>query len=273
MKNLLLATAFIFSVFAASAQKEFYGKDIPADLKETKLAAVLSGSDEYNDQLKEAVEQHWKFSDFQFINESAFEQYKSDPAYSFLYLQTGEVNGYSTEFFTLAIGNKKKSEQPLVLKELIVDSEKLNSNGAPLVHLYVQHLQQYVNAVESGDITDRTFSDRVISKETYRIKEMPLLVTEKDLDESIRDAAKQKEYYPGEIQVVSRERINEAILNKESVAVADVILTGERNNMYCYKRIYDASSGELLYRQDTESLHGKKQGLIDDDLKSLHKAR
>ncbi len=273
MKNLLLSVAFVFSVFTVSAQKEFYGKDIPASIKGSTLAVVMDGSDRYNEQLRDAVNQHWKYTAVEFIDEATFEQYKSNASYSFFFVQSGQVNGYDTDFFTLAIGNRRKSEQPLILKELIVDTDKINKDGAPMVHLYVQHMQHYINGVESGNITDRTFSDRVISKETYRIKEMPLLATEKDLEESIRSQAKQKEFYPGEIQTVSRERVNEAVLKNESVAVVDVILTGSRNNMYSYKRIYDAATGELLYRQDTESLHGKKQGLTDDDLKSLHKAR
>ena len=233
----------------------------------------MSGSESYKVEVKNAVEQYWKHSAFEFIDETAYETYKADPAYSFILMTDGEVNGYPTRFFTLAMGNKKKSEQPLILKQLIVDGDKINSDGAPMVHLYVQNIQRYINGVSEGKITDRTFSDRWISDQTYRIIEMPLLVKESDLDVTVKDAEKQKEYYKGTLEVVSQERIKTAILENEAVAVVDVILTGDRRNMYCYKRVYDASTGEMLYRSDTESLYGKKQVLIDSDLKSISRAR
>lgn len=273
MKYILLSIALIFGVISTSAQVEFYGKNFPEDLKGTKLAVVMAGSEGYKVQLKDAVEKHWKLSQPEFIDEATFEQYKSNPEYSFLYVQSHELNGYPTDFFTLAIGNKKKSEQPLILKELIVDLKKINADGAPMVHLYVQQIQQYINRVAAGEITDATFSDRVISKGTYRIKEMPLLVREQDFDKTLSDPAKRKEFYSGAMEVVSQDRINDAILDNEQVAVVDIILTGERRNMHCYKRIYDAADGSLLYRTDTESLYEKKQGLIDEDLKSLDRAR
>lgn len=273
MKSHLFAAFLLLFAVSATAQIEFYGKNIPNNLKETTLAVVMSGSESYQVELKNAVEQYWKQSAFEFIDESTFEKYKSDPAYSFLLITGGEVNGYPTRFFTLAMGNKKKSEQPLILKQLIVDESKINTDGAPMVHLYVQHIQRYINAVADGTITDRTFSGRLVSDQTYRAKEMPMLAKKSDLDATIQDAAKREEFFRGEMEIVSQERINTAILENESVSVVDVILTGERRNMFCYKRVYDASTGEMLYREDTESLYGKKQGLIDSDLKSISRAR
>lgn len=273
MKSILFSAVLMLFAVSSTAQIEFYGKNIPSDLKKTTLAVVMSGSESYQVEVKGAVEQYWKQSPFEFIDEATYENYKADPAYSFFLITEGEVNGYATHFFTLALGSKKKSEQPVILKQLIVDQNKINTDGAPMVHLYVQHIQKYINAVADGKITDRTFSGRWISDQTFRGQEMPVLAKESDFDVTIQDVEKQKEYFRGELQTVSQERINTAILENESVAVVDVILTGDRKNMYCYKRVYDASTGEMLYMADTESLYGKKQGLIDSDLKSISRAR
>jgi len=273
MKSIIIVVTVLFSSTMALAQVEFYGQDIPKDLKETTLCAVMTGTEAYQAQLKHAVEQYWTYTDFQFIDEATFEEYKSDSDYSFFYIHLGEVNGYPTDFFTLGIGNKKKDARPLALKELIVDKKKINADEAHFVHLYVQHIQRYVKAVEEGKVTERAFSDRWISEETYRIQEMPLLVKESDFDPTIQDAAKRKDIYHGELEVAGQERINTAIAENESVAVVDVIMTGERRNRYCYKRVYDASTGEMLYRDDEEALYGKNHGLVDDDLKSIDRAR
>lgn len=273
MKYFAMAIFWLMSAGWAVGQVEFYGKDIPPAIKNSTLAAVMSGSETYKASLKQALENNWKYSAVEFIDESTFEQYKSDPAYSFLYLTLGEANGLPTDFFTLAIGNKKKGDQPLIVKQLIVDKEKISTDGAPMVELYVKNIQQYVKAVESGDITDRTFSERFISKGTYRVKDMPILVREKDFDTTLDTPEKRSEYFKGEIEIADQNRINDAVLEEDNAAVVDIILTGDRRDMYSYKRIYDAATGALLYRTDTEALHGKKQGLIEADMKSLAKAR
>lgn len=273
MKYILTMIFGLTIMFAGQAQVEFYGKDLPETLKETKLAVVMSGSESYQAELKQAVENYWKLSEFEFIDQQAFENYKSNSDYSFLYVQMGEVNGYPTDFFTLALGNKKKSEQPLILKELIVDKKKINGEGSPMVRLYVQHIQRYIKAVEEGTITDETFSGRWVSNETYRLKEMPLIVREKDFDSTLDTEEKRTTFFRGELVTSDQERINNAIIDEEEAGVVDVILTGERRNMYCYKRIYNAATGELLYSSDTESLYGKKQGLIQDDMKTIATAR
>lgn len=273
MKYILTLIFSWAALFCAQAQVEFYGKDLPETLKNTKLAVVMSGSETYQVELKQAVENNWKLSEFEFIDEQTFENYKSNPDYSFLYVQMGELNGYPTDFFTLALGNKKKSEQPLILKELVVDKQKINGDGAPMVRLYVQHIQLYVKAVEEGTIADGTFSGRWVSNETYRLKEIPLIAREKDFDTTLDDTEKRTTFFKGELIVADQERINNAILDEEDAGVVDVILTGERRNMHCYKRIYHAATGELLYSSDTESLYGKKQGLLSDDMKAIATAR
>jgi len=273
MKRIAAFLIFCIAVTAANAQIEFYDKDISETIKTTKLCAVMSGSESYQVQLKDAVEQHWDYTATEFIDDAGFETRKADSDFSFLYLAEGEVNGHATDFLTLAIGNKKKSEQPLIVKQLIVDKKKISDEGAPMVHLYVKQIQQYIKAVSEGDITDRTFSDRVISDATYKVEEMPLIVREKDFDSTLDDEASRTEWFKGKLIIADQQRINGAVLEEQDVAVVDVILTGSRHNMYCYKRIYDAASGAVLYREDTESLHGKKQGIIQDDFKSIVKAR
>lgn len=273
MKRLLVFTLSLGFWLTATAQVEFYGTDIPSKLAKTTLAAVMSGSEAYQVQLKQAVEQNWKLSNFEFVDEAGFEYLKGNPDYSFLYLAEGEVNGLPVDMFTLAIGNKSKKEQPLVLKQLIVDKKKISRDGAPMVHLYVKNIHAYVKAVEAGEAKDRTFAQRMISSKTYRLKEeLPLMALETDFDATMTPE-KRNEVYRGEIKIVSQDAINDAILEEKDVAVADVVLSGERREMYCYKYIFDAATGALLYYQETEALHGKKQGFIENDLSSISKAR
>jgi hypothetical protein len=273
MKKIILGVLMTLIAGFSFGQREFYGKDIATRLKSMKLAVVLDGSDSYNLKLKQAVEQNWKLSAFEFVDERTYETLKLNPEYAFLVMTQGTVNNLPTDFFTLAMGSKKKAEAPVVLKELIVDKEKISTSGAAMIELYVKNMQIYVNAVLDGKISETASSSRFISTNTRLIKESKLLTLAKDIDKTITDPAKQQEFFKGEIKIVSQDEINEAIHNGDEVGIADVILTGERENRYCYKRVYLASTGALIYLQDTEALHGKKTGWLEADLKIFDRAR
>jgi hypothetical protein len=273
MKKIIAGLLMTLLVGFVYGQKEFYGKDIATKLKSLKLAVVLDGSDSYNLKLKQAVEQNWKLSHFEFVDGTTFETLKTNPEYSFLVTLSGTANNLPTDFFTLAMGNKKKAEAPTVLKELIVDKEKINTTGAPMVELYVKNMLLYINGIADGKISETATSARFISNNTRLIKESKLLLLASDLDKTVADVAKQQEFFKGTLQIVNQDAINEAIHNGEAVGVADVILTGERDTRYCYKRVFLASTGALIYLQDTEALYGKKTGFFDTDLKIFDRAK
>jgi len=59
----------------------------------------------------------------------------------------------------------------------------------------------------------------------------------------------------------------------KEINVADVVLTGEYKTKHCFKRVFNAATGELMYLADEPSLQGKKEGFLIDDMKSIARAR
>ncbi len=59
----------------------------------------------------------------------------------------------------------------------------------------------------------------------------------------------------------------------ECLAIADVVLTGEDKTKWCFKRIFNANTGELMYLRDDAALFGKKEGFITEDLRMLEQSR
>jgi hypothetical protein len=55
--------------------------------------------------------------------------------------------------------------------------------------------------------------------------------------------------------------------------VSDVLLTGEYKTKHCFKRIFNAGTGELMYMGDDAALAGKKEGLLSQDLLNVMRAR
>ncbi|MBL7984060.1 MAG: hypothetical protein JNM91_03640, partial [Flavobacteriales bacterium] len=52
-----------------------------------------------------------------------------------------------------------------------------------------------------------------------------------------------------------------------------VVMTGEYKTKWCFKRVFNANTGELMYLRDDASLFEKKQGFISEDLRMLEQSR
>ena len=56
--------------------------------------------------------------------------------------------------------------------------------------------------------------------------------------------------------------------------VSDAVITiGDHKNKHCFKRVFNAGTGELMYLRDDAAIFGKKEGFIEEDLKAISRAR
>jgi hypothetical protein len=58
-----------------------------------------------------------------------------------------------------------------------------------------------------------------------------------------------------------------------TITVTDVLLTGDYKTKHCFKRIFNAGTGELMYQGDDAALAGKKEGILAQDLLNVMRAR
>ena len=86
-------------------------------------------------------------------------------------------------------------------------------------------------------------------------------MAEGDLDKEPARRRRAKAHYTHEFQVMSAEQLgNAAREGKAGVALSDVVLTGDHKNKHCFKRVFNANTGELMYQADEAALYGKKEG-------------
>jgi DUF971 family protein len=142
------------------------------------------------------------------------------------------------------------------------------------VTLYVKHLQDYLRQVESGKITDKTTADRLYSTRNRHIRDMQLWLGQEHLDKTLPDAAKVKEVYASTAHIKPVKQLLEAVEKQDrEVVVTDVVITGDYKTKHSFKRLFNAGTGELMYLRDEQALHGKKEGFLDEDLKTVDRAR
>lgn len=287
----LVAATLITAPLAAQ-----YGTFDPAAVKGAKgstLIVVLDAGDSpYNRAITDAVKSHWKFSPaYEFVTVAELGAQPIDPAKTYL-LKTRRTDPVKFEgtFLTLVKGWKQKKGEALEqtgnaftsigtdhdLAYLLIDTKAIDEqNMAAQLNLYVKHIQDYLKQVEAGKITDKTTADRLYDGRTRLIREGELLIAKEHLDTSLPDEGAIKAEYTAPMRVVPMSAVADAAKSGSSgTLVSDAVITiGDHKNKHCFKRVFNAGTGELMYLRDDAAIFGKKEGFIAEDLKAITRAR
>lgn len=286
---LLLATLSISA--AVTAQYGTFDKKAVAEAKgTTTLILQDAGDSPYNRTLMNAVKANWRFTsstDFGVITDLAntpidptktylMKVRKSDPQKHELYFLTLVQGWKAKKGDVLTVENNAVTNLPPAqeLASILIDPELLNNGGNEMLNLYVKSLQDYLKQVELGKITDKSTADRLYDSRNRLIKDMELWVAKDQLDKSLPDLASIKETYTHEVKLMDYSQLMAAAAKGQpGVAVADVVITGDYKTKWCFRRVFNASTGELMYLRDEAALFDKKMGFIKDDLRILEQSR
>ncbi len=278
--------------FVASAQ---YGSFSPAAVKTartTTMVVVLDGGNTaYDRAITEAVKSNWKgTSNFEFVPAADFAMRPIVPEQTYL-MKVVRVDPVKFEgtFLTLVQGWKLKkgatvtsdakgfsnipSEQELA--SILIDPATVNDPAtAGLVTLYLDHIQDYLKQVETGKITDKATADRLYGARTRLIRDGELLLAKEHIDKNFAEASI-KELYTAPVKVVGKGQVMSAVQQRDpGTTISDVVITvGDHRNKHCFKRLFNAGTGELVYLGDDQAIFGKKEGFIDTDIKNVQRAR
>ncbi|MBK8225978.1 MAG: hypothetical protein IPK70_02235 [Flavobacteriales bacterium] len=270
-----------YGSFAAPAVKA--AKALP-------LVVVLDAGDSpYNRALMNAVKAEWKFNasvDFITVADLGMQPISADRTYLMKTRRTDPVK-FEGSFMAVVKGWKQKKGDALQqtdncftgigaeqeLASILIDPKAIaDGKAAAMITIYVKHLQDYLKQVEGGKVIDMATADRLYASRTRLVRETELLFSKEHLDKSLPGAEAIKAVY------TSPFRIGDAIAAIEAQdrtkTVSDAVITiGDHKNKHCFKRVFNAGTGELMYLRDDAAIFGKKEGFIEEDLKALERAR
>jgi hypothetical protein len=294
MRTLTTACLVLFTFLNSFAQ---YGSFDAAALKAAKATTLIvvldGGGTPYDRAVMEAIKGDWKFNgSFEFLTmaDLAMMPVAADKSYLLKVSKVDPVKFEGT-FLTLVQGWKPKKGEMLTAKDnaftsipvaqelayLLIDDKTMNEkNTTQMLRLYVRHIQDYANLVANGKIIDRATADRTYAGRTRLVRDTELWVAKEHMDKSIPDAAKAGEFYTSPMQLKSLPELMGAIEKQDrAITISDVVMTiGEdHKNKHCFKRVFNAATGELMYHSDVQAIFGKKEGFIEDDLKAIERAR
>ncbi|MEO7081996.1 MAG: hypothetical protein ABIY71_10735 [Flavobacteriales bacterium] len=290
MRNNLLLAAIAVSI-SASAQYGTFDKKAVATAKGSTTIVLRDATDSpYNRDLMNAVKAHWKFTagtDFGTITDLA--TMPVDPASIYLMkIRKSDKEKHDATFLALVQGWKMKKGETLnvennavtnlppaqELTSIMIDAELMDNGGSAMLNTYVMNLQDYLKQVENGKITDKATADRLYVSRNRLVKEMELWVAKDQLDKSLADQAAIQETYKGKVKLMDYSQLmSAASQGTPNVVLTDMVITGEYKTKWCFRRVFNTSTGELMYQRDEAALFDKKMGFIKEDFRVLEQSR
>ncbi len=291
MRSILLSALVLFSLSSIAQYGSFDAAAVKAAKGTTTIVVLDAGDSPYNRMIMNAVKSEWKFTaGFEFVTVPELAAQPIDPAKTYL-LKTAKVDPVKFEgtFLTLVKGWKQKKGEPLQQKDnaftsiaseqelafIMIDPKAIaEKNMAAMLTVYVKHLQDYLRSVEAGKITDKATADRLYASRTRLVRDTELLLAREHVDKSLPDAAAISVHYTAATKLGGLSDITAAVEAQDRThTVSDVVMTGDYKTKHCFKRVFNAGTGELMYLADDAALYGKKEGFIDVDLKNIARAR
>lgn len=290
MRKFLVLSALSVAIAANAQYGTFDKKAIAAAKGSSTIVLRDAGDSPFNSELMKAVKANWKFTsstDFGSITDLVTAPL--DPTKTYLVkVRKTDAEKHAATFLALVQGWKmKKGEQLTVednaltnlppeqeLASIMIDAKLLDNGGSAMLNVYVKNLQDYLKQVETGKITDKATADRLYAGRNRLIKDMELWVAKDQLDKSLPDLAAIKATYTHEVKLMDLSQLMAAASKGQpGVCVADVVITGEYKTKWCFRRVFNASTGELMYQRDEAALYDKKMGFIQDDFRVLEQSR
>jgi hypothetical protein len=289
LRSLPLLAALLVTA-QLSAQYGTFDAAAAKAAKATTLVVVLDAGDSpYNRAVMNAVKGEWKLNaglDFITVADLGMQPISPDKTYLMKTRRTDPVKFEGT-FLAVVKGWKQKKGEQLQqtdntftsipaeqeLASILVDPKVLaDGRKAAAVTLYVKHLQDYLKQVEGGKISDKATADRLYSGRTRLVRETELVFAKEHLDKSLPGADAIKAQYASAFSIGDPVAAVEA--QDRSKTVTDVVMNvGDHKNKHCFKRVFNAGTGELMYLRDDAAIFGKKEGFIEEDLKAIERAR
>ena len=289
IRSLLVITSF-GSLSLLHAQYGSFDAGAVKSAKALQLVVVLDAGDSpYNRTVMNAVKSEWKLnsaSDFITVSDLGMQPISADKVYLMKTRRTDPVKFEGT-FMAVVRGWKQKKGEALAqtencftsipveqeLASILIDPKAIaGGKAAPMINLYVKHLQDYLRLVEGGKITDKATADRTYTDRTRLVRETELVFSKDHLDKSLPGADAIKAQYTSPFSIGDVIAAVEA--QDRTKTVSDAVITiGDHKNKHCFKRVFNAGTGELMYLRDDAAIFGKKEGFIEEDLKAIARAR
>ncbi len=247
----------------------------------TKTMVVLPDNPllEYNLIIREVMEQEWEITDYDFISFKEFEELRFDPKYSFLYMTQVSFEKDDTDaryrFLHLSLGGDyfRTNQMPDLASVPLAYYNVEEDNYIYKLAILVRFMQNHAKLLRDNPKIASSNMFQHYNDNMGDIKSKKLYLLEEELEKEVNSAARIKKEYPYDFQIVTKEKITEAIKerNEGVVFLHKVGPNGTKKNARCYKIIIGAEDAKFYYFDYHKISDKKPDGFLESDFKKLSK--
>lgn len=276
LKTFLFIISFAFFSLGVMANPKLVSKQQIGMFKNSTTCVVLeNGIISYNAFIKEAVEKHWKYTDFEFITQTEFNKRRFDSRYSFLVLMKGvyekDPDGVGYNYISLVLGQNVEdiTDMPEICSipfSYAGDSETYFGYAIPAI---VKFMQKHAKNLESKRFLIALRGLKYYNHNTPD-KNKVLLLNENQMAPDANTLEKIKTVYPYYVKLLTPSEI-QTELDTDPVNTMfnfHVGPTKETGSGKCFEMIFDVE-GNLYYYNYRMVTNEDKDGLTLKDLRSI----
>jgi hypothetical protein len=258
MKKLLVVMVMASFGMNMFAQKEYIPtKEELEKFKSTKTLIVLEDNplSDFNSVAKETMPLEWKLTKIDFISWKDFEKLKTDPAYSFILLNQVKFQNDKTNakynFLSLLMGGTSPSLGDMAdlcsvpLSYTGVNEDHFSYKLGVVLRFMQNHVQMLLEnpSLLSVNIF-KHYNDNIAE-----LKGKTLFLVADELSKEINTLPKIKKVYAGDVKIVSREDIQNAIEERTPNVVFLHKVGPEKTRIEsrCYKILIGADDAKFYY--------------------------
>jgi len=234
----------------------------------------------FNNVIEESINKLWTLTKFKIISTEEFENLKTNPANSFIFLSeaafTQNKETISLDILNITLGTKSGNlnlmpdlgSAPLAYLPIDAESEEIEEQYLYFIPGILRFFQYNIKyQANQSQVVDL---DKLANINKNLLADKILYITSDNLAMDVNSIEKIAKIYSGKVKIASKEEIYNTLLNGDSkAAVAFAIKTNGQIGLNCFKFIIDANSGALIYYAIQEVKSKEEDGFTASDFKKL----
>jgi len=234
----------------------------------------------FNNVIEESINKVWTLTKFKIISTEEFENLKTNPANSFIFLSeaafTQNKETISLDILNITLGTKSGNlnlmpdlgSAPLAYLPIDAESEEIEEQYLYFIPGILRFFQYNIKyQANQSQVVDL---DKLANINKKLLADKILYITSDNLAMDVNSIEKIAKIYSGRVKIASKEDIYNTLLNGDSkAAVAFAIKTNGQIGLNCFKFIIDTNSGALIYYAIQEVKSKEEDGFTASDFKKL----
>ena len=242
----------------------------------SKTCVVLENANiSYNILIKDAVQNFWKSTEFEFIDQQEFEKRRFDSRYSFLVLLTGvydkDPGGVSYNYLSLVLGNAANdiAKMPELCSIPLSYSGDFNNDYDYVVPAIVKFMQKHVKNLENYRFLISLKGLKYYNGSSG-FKDKVLLFNKDMMAPDADSPEKIKAVYPFYVKLLNSSEIKEELASQPTNALFHFHVGPTKNSGAgkCFEMIFDID-GNMYYYNSRKITNDNENGFNLKDFYSI----